>query len=108
MANKNKKKSKYKGSADLKNKNTYKAASNKKASAQPSTASSSKKEKTGMISFFRGVRQELKKVVWPTKEELTTDTVVVIACVVFFAAAFWLIDTGFLAALKGILGITLS
>lgn len=67
-----------------------------------------KKEKGGVIAFLRGVRQELKKVVWPTREELTTDTIVVIACVVFFAAAFWLIDTGFLAALKGILGVTLS
>lgn len=65
------------------------------------------KEK-GFFSFLRGVRQELKKVVWPTREELTTDTIVVIACVVFFAVAFWLIDTGFLAALKGILGVTLS
>ena len=67
-----------------------------------------KKEKGGVIAFLRGVRQELKKVVWPTREELTTDTIVVIACVVFFAVAFWLIDTGFLAALKGILGVTLS
>ena len=65
------------------------------------------KEK-GFFSFLRGVRQELKKVVWPTREELTTDTIVVIVCVVFFAVAFWLIDTGFLAALKGILGVTLS
>ena len=61
-----------------------------------------------MITFLRGVRQELKKVVWLTKEELTTDTIVVLVCVVFFAVGFWLIDTGFLAALKGILGITLS
>lgn len=65
------------------------------------------KEK-GFFAFLRGVRQELKKVVWPTREELTTDTIVVIVCVVFFAVAFWLIDTGFLAALKGILGVTLS
>ena len=65
------------------------------------------KEK-GFFSFLRGVRQELKKVVWPTREELTTDTIVVVVCVVFFAVAFWLIDTGFLAALKGILGVTLS
>lgn len=108
MANNKKKKGKYKGSnADLKNANTYKAAP-KKQSTQPAASSKKKKERTGMIAFFRGVRQELKKVVWPTKEELTTDTVVVIACVVFFAVAFWLIDTGFLAALKGILGITLS
>ena len=67
-----------------------------------------KKEKGGVIAFLRGVRQELKKVVWPTREELTTDTIVVIACVAFFALAFWLVDTGFLAALKGILGVTLS
>lgn len=67
-----------------------------------------KKEKGGVIAFLKGVRQELKKVVWPTREELTTDTIVVVACVAFFALAFWLIDTGFLAALKGILGVTLS
>ena len=61
-----------------------------------------------MFAYFRGVRQEFSKVVWPTREELTTDTIVVFATVIFFALAFWLIDTGFLAALKGILGITLS
>ena len=68
----------------------------------------SKNQKGGLIAYLRGVRQEFKKVVWPTREELTTDTIVVFACVIFFAVAFWLIDTGFLAALKGILGITLS
>ena len=66
------------------------------------------KQEKGLFAFLRGVRQELKKVVWPTKEELTTDTIVVIACCAFFALMFWLIDTGFLAALKGILGVTLS
>ena len=60
------------------------------------------------FAYVRGVRQEFSKVVWPTREELTTDTIVVFATVIFFALAFWLIDTGFLAALKGILGITLS
>ena len=70
-------------------------------------ANTENKEKS-FFSFLRGVRQELKKVVWPTREELTTDTIVVVVCVVFFAVAFWLIDTGFLAALKGILGVTLS
>ena len=66
------------------------------------------KKNGGIIAYLRGVRQEFRKVVWPTREELTTDTIVVIGCVIFFAVAFWLIDTGFLAALKGILGITLS
>lgn len=61
-----------------------------------------------MFEYLKGVRQELKKVVWPTREELGTNTAVVLITCVFFAVAFWLIDTGFLAALKGILGITLS
>ncbi len=78
------------------------------ASAKKSQNSKNQGKKGGLIAYLRGVRQEFKKVVWPTREELVTDTVVVFACVIFFAAAFWLIDTGFLAALKGILGITLS
>ena len=82
--------------------------------AKQASQSSAKKQsqnnqkKGGLISYLRGVRQEFRKVVWPTREELTTDTIVVVGCVAFFAVAFWLIDTGFLAALKGILGITLS
>ena len=82
-----------------------KASANKQAQNK---GKSQGKKKTGLIAYLKGVRQELKKVVWPTREELTTDTIVVFACVIFFAVAFWLIDTGFLAALKGILGITLS
>ena len=78
-----------------------------KASAKKTSQNKTEK-KGGLFAYFRGVRQELRKVVWPTRDELTTDTVVVIGCVIFFAVAFWLIDTGFLAALKGILGITLS
>ena len=78
------------------------------ASAKKQSQNKNSKKKGGIIAYLRGVRQEFRKVVWPTREELTTDTVVVIGCVIFFAVAFWLIDTGFLAALKGILGITLS
>jgi preprotein translocase subunit SecE len=86
------------------------ADNNKKEATTQTSAKKQgqKKERTGLIAYLRGVKQEFSKVVWPTKEELTTDTVVVFACVGFFALMFWLIDTGFLAALKGILGITLS
>ena len=88
--------------------NTNSKKTESKAEVQATAKKAEKKEKGGFIAFLRGTRQELKKVVWPTREELTTDTIVVIACVAFFAVAFWLIDTGFLAALKGILGVTLS
>ena len=84
------------------------AQASAKKQSQNNQGKGQSKGKTGIIAYLRGVRQELKKVVWPTREELTTDTIVVFACVAFFAIGFWLIDTGFLAALKGILGITLS
>jgi preprotein translocase subunit SecE len=47
-----------------------------------------KEKKTGLIAYLKGVRQEFSKVVWPTREELTKDTIVVFACVVFFAVGF--------------------
>ena len=66
-----------------------------------------KREKTSIREYFRGIRTEVKKVVWPTKKELSAYTVVVILTCTFFALAFWAIDTAVLALLKGILGITM-
>ena len=36
-----------------------------------------KKERTGVRQFFREVRAELKKVTWPSRQELQTYTIVV-------------------------------
>jgi preprotein translocase subunit SecE len=36
------------------------------------------RERVGFRQFLREVRQELKKVAWPTREETTTYTVVVL------------------------------
>ena len=100
--------------ADNKTNGSDKAKADLAKQAQASAKKQSQKnakngqKKTGLIAYLRGVKQEFGKVVWPTREELTTDTIVVFACVALFALAFWLVDTGFLAALKGILGITLS
>ena len=69
---------------------------------------SSSKEKKGPISYLIGVRQELKKVVWPDSKELGSSTAIVFIVCAFFAVAFWLVDTGFLALLREVLGITLS
>ena len=63
-----------------------------------------KKKKKSAKEFFKGVRLELKKVVWPTKKELVSYTVVVIAICLAFALGFWLVDTGTLAALRAIIG----
>ncbi|TDA68579.1 MAG: preprotein translocase subunit SecE [Clostridia bacterium] len=45
--------------------------------------------------FLRGSWVELKKVHWPTREELFTYTVVVIIMVLVFMGAIWLLDSLF-------------
>jgi preprotein translocase SecE subunit len=42
--------------------------------------------RTGLAGYFRGVWEELKKVVWPTRDELLRMTGIVIATVIIFAA----------------------
>lgn len=64
-----------------------------------------KREKRSLKEYFKGVRIEMKKVVWPTKKEMGAYTAVVFVTCAFFALAFWAIDSGFLAILKGLLGI---
>ena len=66
-----------------------------------------KKERTSVLEYFRGVRTEMKKVVWPTKKELGSYTAVVLVVCAFFALAFWAVYSGFLALLKAVLNIEL-
>lgn len=66
------------------------------------------KKKGGFGAYYNGIKTEMKKVVWPTKKEVVSYTAVVIATCAIFALGFWLIDTGVLAALKAVLGVTLN
>ncbi|MGN0701715.1 MAG: preprotein translocase subunit SecE [Lentihominibacter sp.] len=61
-----------------------------------------KKEKGGVRAYFKGVKLEMKKVVWPTRSELGSFTVVVLATCAAFALLFWGIDSGVLAAIRAI------
>lgn len=45
-------------------------------------------------SFFQGVKSEVEKTSWPTKEELFKYTVIVVATVIFFMVFFWVLDVG--------------
>lgn len=84
-----------------------KEAAAKKKAAMAANKNKNKKEKKGLREYFKGVRLEMKKVVWPTRKELGSYTVLVLIACAFFAAAFYAIDTGFLAILTKLLGITI-
>ena len=58
---------------------------------------------TGLIgrarSYVSAVRAEMRRVTWPGRPELTNYSVAVVAMLIVFGVAVWLIDTGFVAAL---------
>ena len=56
-----------------------------------------------IVSFFKESKVELKKVTWPTRQELIVNTVVVLLAVAFCAAAIWIIDSVFSVVIRGIL-----
>ena len=47
------------------------------------------------MKYFREVRQELKKVAWPSREELTTYTVVVFGMTTVLTGVVFALDWGF-------------
>ncbi|APH06680.1 preprotein translocase subunit SecE [Bacillus weihaiensis] len=47
-----------------------------------------------LISFFRDVSREMKKVSWPKGKELTKYTITVVSTVTFVAVFFAVIDLG--------------
>lgn len=57
-------------------------------SAQTSTS------KGKISTYFRGVKAEVKKVIWPNKKELTNYTGVVILISVIVGLIVWVLDLG--------------
>ncbi len=72
---------------------------------QPASQSAKKK---GLGEYFKGVRKELSKVVWPTKKELGAYMAVVIATCAVTALILWLVDAGFLAVVSKLIGVKLT
>ena len=46
----------------------------------------------GVCKYFRELRSELKKVVWPTKEQVLKNALIVAGCVLFVGLFIWLFD----------------
>ena len=59
--------------------------------------------------YFRELRSELKKVVWPTPQQVLKNTLIVLACVLIVGAFIWLFDfvarIGIDALINGVQGL---
>lgn len=56
------------------------------------------------LSFFQDAQMEVRRVVWPTRQETLQTTGIVILMVLIFAAILWVLDLGLGAAIKSIIG----
>ena len=91
-----------------KEKSEEKSAVKKAAETAKKSGNKKNQKNESAADFFQGVKHELSKVVWPTRQELVSYTVVVLVTCTAFAVMFWLMDMGILEVLKQLLGVTLS
>jgi len=56
----------------------------------------------GVRQFFVGVNKEMKKVSWPTREQLRESTVVVVVTCLVIATIVFIIDQGMTFVMKSI------
>ena len=87
----------------------------KKAANAAAQAQSDKKKKTsflgkvknffkGIAKYFKDTKSELKKVVWPSKKDVKTNTVTVIAVVLIAAVVLIVLDLIFGGAIHLVVG----
>lgn len=76
------------------------AVSEKKSPEKAEKKESKKKDQSkkqgGIAKWFKDLKLELKKVVWPDKKTVVNNSIVVFAAMLGFAAFTFLLDKGFL------------
>ena len=53
------------------------------------------KKQNRVIRFFKEVKAELKKVVWPSRKQVVNNTLIVIAAVLVIGIVIWIFDAIF-------------
>ena len=54
-----------------------------------------KPKKAGLIKFFKETKAELKKVSWPTKEQLFNNTLIIVVFIAIATIILSILDVGF-------------
>jgi preprotein translocase subunit SecE len=94
-----------KAEKDDKRRSRGKKAGPKKSSAPaPKKPAAKKRKRTSPALFYRQIVAEMRKVVWPTRGELSTYTAVVIVFVVCIIAIVATMDYGISKAVSAVFG----
>lgn len=63
-----------------------------------------KRKKVNVVKFAKEVKNELKKVVWPTRAQLINNTITVLIACAIVAVIIFLADQAFLGLSKAVFG----
>ena len=55
------------------------------------------------VKFFKEIRHELKKVIWPSRQQLVNNTVSVLVCCFLIGGIIWIADFGLDSLLRFVL-----
>lgn len=75
-----------------KKKETEKKKTSSKNDSKKKKNTKKDKKHSGIIGFFKEVKNEVSKVKWPSKKDMVKYSVATIIFIVFFALFFYLID----------------
>ncbi len=69
-------------------------------------AAASKKPKKSIVKYFKDLKSEFKKVVWPSKKTVVNNTIVVLITLIVSGIFVWGLDTLLATLLKLALGMS--
>lgn len=57
-----------------------------------------------LIEFVKEAKEELRKVTWPDRDEVTSFTIVVVITVIMISLFLWLVDSALMKLIKVVMG----
>lgn len=85
---------KKKGSAQSKS-TSSKTETSPSTTSQPATSTADAQSGFELLGFLKGSREELAKIVWPSRQQLIGESVTVILMVTLVATTIYLVDNLF-------------
>jgi preprotein translocase subunit SecE len=83
-------------------------AKSKSATKSPTSSSVEKNQANQLVQQLRGVRSEIRKVTWPTREETRALTTAVAIGTVAMALFLYLVDALFQAVVGGVVSLNIA
>ncbi|MBQ3936470.1 MAG: preprotein translocase subunit SecE [Ruminococcus sp.] len=86
-------------------KNDVTKSAKEKDKAKKAVAVKDVKKKGGLKRYFKELKSEMKKVVWPTRKKVINNTGIVMGVMAFMGLFLFAVDSGLGYAIKAILKI---